>query len=223
MRWLRSIESRRPPTSDVAEPLISVTDIKHYFYCPRILYFEHVLHAKPQLGSQQEESRKRHEEYVRKELRRMDAIYYSSDFVGAEKMLFVPLCSSNIGLKGIVDLTIKTRSDEYIPVDYKNMVSNRGRAWTDHKYQLAAYALLIDEVFNTTVKRGFINYMPEKLIVKLEITRTVKTHVKRALGHIKRIIQEEKLPPIRVSRQKCTGGCGYKQICQYDYTHYSLT
>ena len=214
MKWLRSIENRRPPTSDVSEPMITVTDVKHYFYCPRIIYFEHVLHAKPQLGSQQEDSRKQHEEYVRKELRRMDAIYYSSDFVGAEKMLFVPLCSSKIGLKGTVDLIIKTRSGECIPVDYKNMTSNNGRVWIDHKYQLAAYALLIDEAFNTTVKRGFINYIPEKLIVKLEITRTVKMHVKRALGHIKRIIQEEKLLPIRVSRKKCTGGCGHKQICQ---------
>lgn len=214
MRWLRSIESRRPPTSDVAEPLISVTDVKHYFYCPRILYFEHVLHAKPQLGSQQEESRKRHEEYVRKELRRMDAIYYSPDFVGATKMFFVPLCSPRLGLTGTVDLIIKTRDDEYVPVDYKNMASNRGRAWIDHKYQLTAYALLIDEAFGVHVKRGFVNYIPEGRIIELKITLTMKTHVKRILSHIKRIIKREMLPPIRVAKQKCTGGCGYKQICQ---------
>jgi len=101
---MRSLESRRLPTSDVAEPLISVTDIKHYFYCPRIVYFEHVLHARPQLGSQQEDSKERHEEYVWKELRRKDAIYYSPDFVGARKMLFVPLCSSRLRLTGTVDL-----------------------------------------------------------------------------------------------------------------------
>ena len=211
---MRSLESRRLPTSDVAEPLISVTDIKHYFYCPRIVYFEHVLHARPQLGSQQEDSKERHEEYVRKELRRKDAIYYSPDFVGARKMLFVPLCSSRLRLTGTVDLIIKTKDGEYVPVDYKNMVSNHGRVWMDHKYQLTAYALLIDEIFGVCVKCGFVNYIPEELIIKLEITPTMKTHVKRVLGHIKRIIREETLPPVRVAKQKCTGGCGHKQICQ---------
>ena len=95
---MRKLKSRRLPTSDVAEPLISVTDIKHYFYCPRIIYFERVLHAKPQLGSQQEDGGEQHEEYVRRELRRKDAIYYSPDFIGAKKMLFVPLCSAKLSV-----------------------------------------------------------------------------------------------------------------------------
>ena len=94
------------------------------------------------------------------------------------------------------------------------MMSNHGRVWMDHKYQLTAYALLIDEIFGVCVKCGFVNYIPEELIIKLEITPTMKTHVKRVLGHIKRIIREETLPPVRVAKQKCTGGCGHKQICQ---------
>ena len=84
----------------------------------------------------------------------------------------------------------------------------------DHKYQLVAYALLIEENFDTQVRRGFVSYLPEKLIVELKITPTMKTHVKRIIGHIKRMIREEKLPPIRVAKHKCTGGCGHKQICQ---------
>jgi CRISPR/Cas system-associated exonuclease Cas4 (RecB family) len=49
------------PISDVAEPFVSVTDVKHYIYCPRIVYFERVLHAKPVFGSQQREGREKHE------------------------------------------------------------------------------------------------------------------------------------------------------------------
>ena len=202
------------PTSDVAEPFVSVTDVKHYLYCPRIVYFERVLHATPQLGSQQEVSSELHEEYVKKELRRKDAIYYSAEFVGAEKLLFVSLSSSSLGLRGALDCIIRTEKGEYIPVDYKNMQSDKGRIWMDHKYQLVAYALLIEENFETQVKRGFVSYLPEKLIVELKITPTMKTHVKRIIGHIKRMVREERLPPIRVAKHKCTGGCGHKQICQ---------
>ncbi|MGQ9461361.1 MAG: CRISPR-associated protein Cas4 [Candidatus Bathycorpusculaceae bacterium] len=204
----------RLPISDIGEPFVSVTDIKHYVYCPRLVYFDKVLHAQPIFGSQQEDSKELHEDYVKNELRRKDAIYYSPEFVGVEKLLFIPLSSGALGLQGNVDSIIKTASGEYIPVDYKNMASDKGRVWMDHKYQLVAYALIVEENFGTVVRRGFVNYIPEALILQLEIAPTMKSYVKRVLGHIKRIIKEEELPPIRVAKQKCTGGCGYRQICK---------
>jgi len=211
-KWLRS--KQRLPISDIAEPSVSVTDIKHYIYCPRLVYFDRVLHATPVFGSQQEDSKELHEDYVKKELRRKDASYYSPEFVGAEKLLFTPLSSDALGLQGNVDCIIKTVKEEYIPVEYKNMSSDKGKVCMDHRYQLVAYGLLVEENFNTIVRRGFVNYIPEGLILQFEITPTMKSYVKRVLGHIKRIIKEEDLPPIRVAKQKCTGGCGHKQTCQ---------
>jgi CRISPR-associated exonuclease Cas4 len=204
-------ERLKLPISDTAEHFISVTDVKQYVYCPRIVYFEKVLHAKPILDSQQEDSKEKHEEYVWKELRRKDAIYYSPEFVDASKMPFVQLCSDRLGLQGTIDLIIKTKKGEYVPVDYKNMKSNHGRVWMHHKYQLTAYALLIEDCFNVLVKRGFINYIPENLILKLEITYNIKQYTKRILGSIKNTIIKERLPLVRVI--KCPKGCGYQHIC----------
>ncbi len=210
--WLKNQQRLRG--SDIAESFISVTDIKHYVYCPRLVYFDRVLHATPVFGAQQEEGKESHEEQVAKELRRKDAVYYSREFVGAEKLLFMPLASSVLGLQGNVDLIIHTARGEFIPVEYKSMNSDNGRVCMDHKYQLVAYALLIEESFGTTVKSGIVNYLPETQILQFEITPTMKTHVKRVLGHIKRIIQTEELPPIRVASYKCQGGCGHKQTCR---------
>jgi CRISPR/Cas system-associated exonuclease Cas4 (RecB family) len=117
--WLK--RKQKLPISDVAEEFVSVTDIKHYVYCPRLVYFDRVLHATPVFGSQQEDSKELHEDYVRKELRRKDAVYYSPEFVGAEKLLFTSLSSSVLGLQGNVDCIIKTARDEYVPVEYKNV------------------------------------------------------------------------------------------------------
>src|SRR5208337_5685384 len=97
-RWLRS--KQKLPISDIAESSVSVTDIKHYIYCPRLIYFDKVLHATPIFGSQQEDSKKLHEDYVKKELRRKDAIYYSPEFVGTEKLLFASLSSGVLELQG---------------------------------------------------------------------------------------------------------------------------
>ena len=210
--WLN--KKQKLPVSDVAEDFVSVTDIKHYIYCPRLIYFDKVLHAPPIFGSQQEDSKQLHEDYVQKELRRKDAVYYSPEFVGAEKLLFTPLSSSVLGLQGNVDCIIKTVEGEYIPVEYKNMSSDKGRVCMDHKYQLVAYALLIEENYDTVVKRGAVNYIPEALILQFGITAEMKTHVKRVLGHIKRILRDEELPPIRVAKYKCTGGCGHRQTCR---------
>jgi len=204
--------SLRLPISDVSEPLITVTDIKHFLYCPRIIYYEHVLHAKPIFGSQQKEGRNLHEEYVKKEARRSGAIYYSKEFENAKKMYFVNLCSQNLNLKGTIDLLI-IADNEYIPVEYKNTTTDRGHPWTDHKYQLVAYALLIDENYQTTVKRGFINYLQEEKIIKIDITPTMKTHTKRVITQINKIIKEEKIPKISVPKNKCTGGCGFRYLC----------
>ncbi len=85
--------------SDVAEDFVSVTDIKQYTYRPRIVYFERVLHATPIFGLQQGESKELHEDYVAKELRRKDAIYYSPESVEAEKFRFNSLCSKTYGLQ----------------------------------------------------------------------------------------------------------------------------
>lgn len=113
-----------------------------------------------------------------------------------------------------MDCIIKTARGEYVPVEYKNMNSDKGRVCMQHKYQLVGYALLIEDNFKTVVKRGFVNYIAETLILQFEITPTMKSYVKRVLGHIRRIIREEELPPIRVAKQKCAGDCGHKQACQ---------
>jgi len=207
-----SKRSPSSPTTDVAEALLTATDVKHYLYCPRIVYFERVLHAEPQFESQQEASRDLHERFEELDERRKGALFYDAELDGAEKAFRVSLSSCRLRISGTVDCLIKMER-EYIPVDYKNMASNRGRVWSDHKYQLVAYALMIDEGLDTLVRRGYVNYVPEKCVVRVDITPMMKSYVRRIVGHMWRMIEEGSLPPIRVSRAKCSGGCGYKWIC----------
>jgi len=59
--WLK--KKQRLPTSDVAEPFVSVTDVDQYIYCPRLIYIDTVLRAQPVFGWQQEESGELHQDY----------------------------------------------------------------------------------------------------------------------------------------------------------------
>lgn len=211
--WTKGGLSSFTSDSDVAEHYLSVTDIKHYLYCPRIVYFERVLHAEPELGAQQKESAEMHRRFEEVEARRKGARIYAPEFEKAEKFFRVPLLSRSLRLRGTLDCLAKVGS-EYVPIDYKNNPSNRGKVWSDHKYQLVAYALLVEENLGTIVKRGYVNYVPEKLAVRVDITPTMKTYVRRIVKRAWRIVEEELLPPIRVSSAKCTGGCGYRWICR---------
>jgi CRISPR-associated exonuclease Cas4 len=193
-------------------PLISVTDIKHYCYCPRIVYFEKVLHAEPRYESQQEESRRIHEELDEKEKRRKGALYYSKELLEAEKFFRVQLASNTLKIQGTIDCLIRTATD-YVPIEYKNTLSDLGKPWSDHKYQLLAYALLIEEVYGTTVKTGYIDYIPEKIIVRIDFSSTMKTYTRKIIEAVHTMIAQERPPLISVSPRKCTGGCGYKWIC----------
>ena len=210
---VKHLETRRSPLSDVDEPYITVTDIKHYFYCPLIVYYDRVLHYKPIMGSQQEEGRKIHRDYMTKEHRRKDAIFYSPEFRDAEKLFQVTLYSKKLKLMGTIDCIIKTKNNEYIPIEYKNMNSNKGKIWIHHKYQLVGYALLLEEAYHTVVKRGYLNYLPDEKIIQQKITPTMKTHVRKALEKILMIIEGKEIPRVNIS-SKCRGGCGYTHLCQ---------
>lgn len=200
-------------SSDLVEGYCSVTDIKHYLYCPRIVHYDRVMHAQPILGSQQEASKATHRELEEKERRRKAAVFYSPEFETAEKIFRVPLESGTLRLRGNLDLLIHS-SSEYIPVEYKEMASDKGKLWLDHKYQLAAYALLVDEKYDTIVKRGIVNYVGEDRLIPCEISDGMKKHVRKIVAEINKLLSDQALPPVTVPASKCHGGCGYQWICQ---------
>lgn len=191
---------------------VTVSDIKHYIYCPRIIYFDKVLHAEEKILSQQHASGGAHNEIRKKDLRRVGAIYYSKELKDAKKIFGLDLSSARLGLKGSLDCLIIS-DKEYIPADYKIMRSNKGKVWLDHKYQLAAYALLVEEKYNTVVKRGFVYYVPEKRVVEVRITESMKSYVVKVINDIRTIVREEYLPPVRVPLKKSLG-CGFYWVCK---------
>jgi CRISPR-associated exonuclease Cas4 len=196
---------------DAGEDTISVTDVKHYFYCPKIIYFDKVIHADAVLASQQEDARKKHEEKEKKD-RRRKTMFYEKQFPNCVKLFRLHLHSANLGIEGIADCMI-VNGEERIPVDYKRMFSNRGSAWTDHRYQLTTYALLMEEEYSTIVRRGFVYYLPEDEAVEVRITESMKTYVKKTIRAIQNVIATGEEPVARIPRSRCSGGCGYLWIC----------
>jgi len=198
--------------SEELDETVRVVDLKRYLYCPRIVYFDRVARVEEQLLSQQRRALEEHSRLEGLEKRRKGGIFYSGELRSAEKVFGLRLRSERLNLEGVLDCLLRIRG-EAVPVDYKYMRSRRGKPWIDHRYQLAAYALLVEDMLDCVVRRGFIYYVPEERIVEVSIDGGMKRYVKRLITRVEGLIREEELPPVRVPPSKCQG-CGFLWICR---------
>jgi len=193
---------------------ISATDVKNWVYCPLIVYFRKVLRLKPKLYSQQRDGLERHDEIVRKISRRVGIALRDKKIDIKRKIIGWNVIIPEERLWGTVDLVVETKSGEIIPVEIKIMKSDRGKPWRDHIYQLAFYAILLEKITNKLIKRGFIYYVEEEKLVEISITNHEKCYVRRVINSIRKMLETEKAPRIRISKRRCTGGCGYGWVCK---------
>ncbi|MBT9148388.1 MAG: CRISPR-associated exonuclease Cas4 [Syntrophomonadaceae bacterium] len=185
---------------------LRVSDLKQYIYCPRIIYFYYVLPIPRRATKKMEYGRLEHIEIMHLEKRRKLKAYGLLD---GTRNFQVFLQSARLGLHGLLDMTISTASGEVYPVEFKHSISKKG---LHQKYQLAAYAMLLEDSLRKPVRYGFLYLIPTKTIVSVEITISMREHVKKALSAIRNIIASEKIPGYIRSKQRCTD-CEFKNYC----------
>ena len=124
------------------------------------------------------------------------------------------LVSNSLRLSGRPDYILITRLGEHVPVEVK-WAEEPGKsraAKRDHRLQMAAYALLIEEHYGATVKRGYIYYIRSGRIAKVHIDSSLKREVKDIIRRIYDIIEGEAEPKVKVGRAKCKN-CGWRVYC----------
>lgn len=166
----------------------------------------------PLIGSQQIDARLKHKEEERSEKMRSISTY---PFKIRNRYFNYRIVSDRLMASAAIDCVLEDEYGRLIPVEYKSMVSkDNGRAYSDHKYQITFYALLLEETSKKACVEGYIHY--SDTLVRIYITDGMKMYVKRIISMIRKMIEKEKLPPIKVSKRKCNGGCGYRYLC-YGY------
>jgi len=185
---------------------LRVSDLKQYIYCPRIIYFYYVLPIPRRVTKKMEYGRLEHFEVQQLEKRRKLKAYGLLEGV---RDFQVFLHSSRLKLHGLLDMAITTASGEIYPVEFKHSISKKG---LHQKYQLAAYAMLLEEKCDKPVRYGFLYLIPGKTVIPLEITVSMREHVKKVLSAIRNIIACEKIPAYIRSGKRCTD-CEFKNYC----------
>jgi len=188
---------------------LTVTDIKQYHYCRRIAYYTYCLPVPKHLTYKVQEGERAHQRQADLEHRRTLRTY---GLAVGERHFGVALYSERLGLSGRLDMSIVTPApgSEVIPVEFKH--TTPARLGMNHKYQLAAYALLVEEVWQRPARRGFLYFIPEKRAQEVVMTAGMRRHVARTLADIRRLVQTEAMPPPAAQRGRCVD-CEYRRYC----------
>lgn len=167
---------------------LRVTDIKQFIYCPRIIYFTYVCPVQKKVTAKMQYGREAHLELDRLEKRRTFRRY---NFSAGERRFHTALYSPRLGLEGKLDMHI-IAGGEVFPVEFKH--TSRGPS-LNHKYQLVAYAMLLEDAYNRPVRYGFIYLDLRKEIIPVEITDNARLFVKETLVKIREMVNKEIMPP----------------------------
>jgi CRISPR-associated exonuclease Cas4 len=124
------------------------------------------------------------------------------------------LQSEKSGLRGRPDKLIKI-NDSHIPSIIKTGNIPENGVWRSDRLQLTAYAMLVEEIYNTTVDYGFVEYARWGKVRKVSITRYERRNVLQIRSKIKKI--HEGFMPERPKDAPCIH-CGFKEICDVKST-----
>jgi CRISPR-associated exonuclease Cas4 len=128
-----------------------------------------------------------------------------------ERHYEVSLYSPRLALRGVVDLVIVASCGgdrEAIPVDYK-FARRVHRSW---KQQLAAYGMLLEDVWGIPVRRGYIYLLMMRRAEMVRISAREKGAARAMLRQIREMIAAERTPEPPRTRGRCVD-CEFRRFC----------
>ena len=197
---------------EIAERLMfTVTDLKQFEYCARIVYYTYCLPLIHPTTFKMEAGKQAHDLAPDLERRRGLKAYHLSD---GEREFDVWLESFALGLRGRVDMVItragaESRTGEIIPVEYKDSPGRGGPGWT---LQLTAYGVMLEAERHLPVQRGFVYYLPQRRAREFGVTAELKARVVATVQVMREMIELERMPPPVTLRAKCAA-CEFRRFC----------
>ena len=184
---------------------LRVNDLKQFEYCPRIVFYNTVMPVERKVTVKMERGKEEELRIDALESRRTLKRY---ELGSGERRFHVGLESARLGLSGKLDLLIVSPKGLF-PVDFKY---TRGRPHRNHIVQLAGYALLVEEHYQTPVETGFIYLAPVHQVVTVALTSQLKGQTLQRLAEIRAMIRDGMLPSATLVRARCEE-CEFRNFC----------
>lgn len=194
-----------PGNGENLMPLLTVSDIKQYVYCPRIVFYRYVMPVPAVKTYAMHAGDEAHTRITALERRRTARKY---DLAQGKKTAMQYFSSERLSLSGVLDLLIESGRELY-PVEYKHSV---GTPSLHHRYQITAYAMLVEDAYRRTVRQGYVYMLRPDEVFPIEITEAKKLKVKNIVKNIVRVIRSQAMPDPTPHRERCHG-CEFRLYC----------
>ena len=185
--------------------MLTVGELKQFIYCPRIFYFMAVQPMHPPATHLMERGHRLQEEFERLEPRRVLSRYGLQD---ARRYFSLSLSSEELEIAGQTDLLLES-ADKLAIVEFK--ASGAGLA-ENHRFQLAAYALLAERNFGKPCPSGFAVFVDRGEIEEIEIDAELRRKVSEVIIEMRTLIRTQEFPPPTSVRARCTN-CEFQHFC----------
>lgn len=195
--------------SPESQLMITPSEVIEYLFCPRFTYFMNCLKI-PQHEELRYKVQKGRKIHKWRERINKDYTWKKIGCVSRDHSVY--LASYKLRVRGIVDEVLTLQDGTLAPLDYK-YAEYKEYTYKTHTIQSTLYAMLIKEIYEKPVKRGFICYIRKGSTIKeIEYKERDFKYAGSTLDEIFRIIQRGFYPKKTKGRAKCLDCC-YKNIC----------
>jgi CRISPR-associated exonuclease Cas4 len=126
---------------------------------------------------------------------------------GVKILRTLQLRSDALRLVGKADIVEMTPDGPY-PVEYKHGVKGK---WLNNEVQLCAQAICLEEMLQTSVKRGAIYFGGSKRRLEVEFSLGLRETTRNAATRFHEIVEKHEIPK-PVSLKKCEN-CSLREAC----------
>lgn len=190
-------------------PIIIISDVLEYLFCPRFIYFIHCLDIPQHEGRRYKVLRGREVHSYKK---KTNPHYLRKKLGVIKREHDVFMASRNLQVKGIVDEVIFLKDGTAAPFEYK-FAEYKEKIFNTYRYQLVLQALLIQENFDIPVNRGYICFVRSNdHIEEVVFSRSDFEKGKEVIQSILTIIETGFFPKGTKNVARCSDCC-YRNIC----------
>lgn len=182
------------------EPIVAISAIEHYAYCPRQCALIHVD------GIWMENA---HTVFGTRAHHRVDTAPSRMER-GRRVLRGIPLFSERYGLSGRADVIEIHDDGSVVPVEYKAGVKHGGAA----ELQLCAQALCLEEMTGQVISHGFVWYRGRRHRDRIELSPGLRQEARDVVSDIRAMVVEGSLPAAAADT-RCSG-CQLESVCLPD-------
>lgn len=189
--------------------MITPSEVMEYLFCPRFIYFMNCMNI-PQHEEQRYKVLKGRELHEKKASENREYLRKRIGCVGKEILVYV--ASPVIRVRGVVDEILFFADGSAAPLDYK-YTEYKDYLFETHKVQSVLYAMLIKDIYQKPVSKGYICYVKDGTKLKEILYKPDDfQHATEVVDEMFKIILRGYYPKKSKSLNRCIDCC-YKNIC----------